>query len=205
MMARPKSFDEDKVLDAAIDCFSRNGLKSASIRDLADEMGIAGPSLYNAYGCKRALFVKALARYADAAVRAKLAALERAHPAPGAIAAFFAETISDALAGPEARGCMIVNTAMEADPRDAELSALVSGYLGEIQEFFVRNLTAARAASLIPGDLDIEDASRLFVGLLLGLGVLARARPERALLEATVRPALALLETAPRSRRRGLS
>jgi TetR/AcrR family transcriptional repressor of nem operon len=47
-MARPKSFDEDEVLDAAIDCFRRHGLKSASIRDLADEMGIAGPSLYNA-------------------------------------------------------------------------------------------------------------------------------------------------------------
>ena len=79
-MARPKSFDEDTVLDAATECFRRQGLNAASIRDLAEEMGIAGPSLYNAFGCKRALFIQALERYANCGMRSRFAELERRGP-----------------------------------------------------------------------------------------------------------------------------
>ncbi len=113
-MARPKAFDEKQVLDAAIDCFWRNGLKSSSIRDLADEMGIAGPSLYNAYGCKRTLFLQALERYAEERTRARIARLERDLPPKQAILAFLRETIEHALTAPDGRGCLLVNTAMEA-------------------------------------------------------------------------------------------
>jgi hypothetical protein len=44
-------------LDAAIACFWHRGYEATSVRDLADSMGISGPSLYNAFGDKRALFV----------------------------------------------------------------------------------------------------------------------------------------------------
>ena len=59
-VARPREFDETTALDAAIACFWHRGYKATSVRDLADSMGISGPSLYNAFGDKRALFVAAL-------------------------------------------------------------------------------------------------------------------------------------------------
>ena len=44
-MARPREFDEAAVLDAAMDCFWRNGYEATSVRDLAAHMGITGASL----------------------------------------------------------------------------------------------------------------------------------------------------------------
>ena len=44
-LARPREFTDEKVLDAAIDCFWQRGLGATSVRDLTSEMGINGPSL----------------------------------------------------------------------------------------------------------------------------------------------------------------
>ena len=192
-MARPKAFDEKQGLDAAIDCFWRNGLKSSSIRDLADEMGIAGPSLYNAYGCKRTLFVQALERYAEERTRARIARLERDLPPKQAILAFLRETIEHALTAPDGRGCLLVNTAMEAPPDDHELAALIWRYFGEIQSFFERSLIAAQSAGEIPQERNASETARLLLAVILGLRVLARTQPKRELLEGAVGPVLALL------------
>jgi TetR/AcrR family transcriptional repressor of nem operon len=195
-MARPKSFDEDKVLDAAVDCFWRNGLRSASIRDLADVMGIAGPSLYNAYGCKRALFVKALERYAGKRLRNRIARLETELPPKDAVLAFFAGTIDQALDDPDGRGCLLVNSAMDAPREDAELTALIADYLDEIKGFFERCLKAGQSAGDIPAALDASDMAQLLLVLMLGLRLVARVAPERGRLENAARPVLALLETS---------
>ena len=71
-MARPKEFDAAAALDSAIECFRLRGYHATSVRDLASAMGIGGTSLYNSFGDKRALFVKALNRYLDSSLRARL-------------------------------------------------------------------------------------------------------------------------------------
>ncbi len=197
-MARPKSFNETEVLDAAIDCFWRQGLKSASIRDLAEQMGIAGPSLYNTYGCKRELFAKALERYADCRLRPHLAELERDKPPRAAILAFFSELIEKLSGDRPDRGCLIVNTAMEAPPEDAELCAAIAAYLSELQAFFLRNLKAGQADGSVPDHISAGDMAQMLMALLLGLSVIARTRPDREALEAAIRPAFQLL-TMPSS------
>ena len=77
-MARPREFDEATALEAAIECFWHRGYEATSVRDLADKMGISGPSLYNAYGDKRALFAQALEYYVDNSARALIKRLEAA-------------------------------------------------------------------------------------------------------------------------------
>src|SRR5688500_18771243 len=62
---RPRAFDENKALDAALDVFWRKGYEGASLSDLTDTMGINRPSLYAAFGNKEALFRKVLERYAQ--------------------------------------------------------------------------------------------------------------------------------------------
>lgn len=197
-MARPKSFDEDTVLDAATECFRRQGLNAASIRDLAEEMGIAGPSLYNTFGCKRTLFIQALERYMNCGIRARFAELEQ-QGAKAAILAFVAEFMAQTLGGARQGQCLLVNSAMEVDPQDAGLAARVAGYLGEIEAFLRRNLAAARTAGEIPPDLDPEETAGMLLAVLLGVSVLARLLPDAARLESMVSPILALLE-APHSK-----
>ena len=55
-MARPREFDENAVLEMAMQCFWERGYQATSIRDLAERMSMTGASLYNAFGDKRHLY-----------------------------------------------------------------------------------------------------------------------------------------------------
>jgi len=196
-MARPREFDEATALDAAMDCFWRNGYEATSVRDLAAQMGITGTSLYNAFGDKRSLFREVLQRYAEQSTRERIARLEATFPPKKAIRAFLGEIIERSIDG-DRRGCLLVNTALEIAAHDPELGAEVATRLGEIEAFFRRAVTAGLADGSIPSDCDPADVPRLLLGVTLGVRVLARANPCRELLEGVVRPALALLDRPDR-------
>jgi TetR/AcrR family transcriptional repressor of nem operon len=193
-MARPRSFDEDAALEAAIGGFWEHGYEATSVRDLAARMGLSGPSLYNAFGDKKALFALALDRYAARSMRSRMQDLERDHEPAEAIRQFFGSIIHRSVTDDDRRGCMIVNSALEVAPHDAELGIVIGRYLDEIRDFFLRNLRAAQRAGAVSPDLDADETASLLLGLLLGIRVLARSKPDRALLEAATRPALALLD-----------
>ena len=193
-MARPREFDEEKVLDAATDCFWRDGYEATSVRELAARMGIAGASLYNAFGDKRALFRRALERYAERSTRERIARLEGALPPKDAISVFLAEIVERSLDDSDRRGCLLVNSALEIAPHDAEMAAEIAARLGEIEAFFRRTVTRAQADGDAPHDRDTADLARVLLAVTLGVRVLARSNPSRVLLEGAVRPALALLD-----------
>ncbi len=199
-MGRPKAFDAEKAMDGAIDCFWARGYEATSVRDLAEHMGIGGASLYNAFGGKRALFVAALERYADRSSRERLARLEATGRPRQAIEAFLAEVIERSLKDPARKGCLFVNASLDVTPDDPEMAEVVAGYLEEIRAFFQRNIEVGRRTGQMPRAIDAEEVSAHLLGVLLGIRVLARTRPERALLEGIARPALALLKM-PRSRK----
>ena len=201
-MGRPREFDEGAALDAAMDCFWRDGYEATSVRDLAARMGITGASLYNAFGDKRSLFREVLQRYAERSTRERIARLESSLPPKQAARAFFAEIVERSVDG-DRRGCLLVNTALEVAPHDPELGAKVVAHLGEIEAFFHRTITASQADGSMPPEPHPADLARLLLGVTLGLRVLARSKPESELLEGVVRPALALLDWPdPRSRPR---
>lgn len=193
-MARPREFDEVTALEAAIECFWQRGYEATSVRDLADRMGISAPSLYNAYGDKHALFVQALERYLDHSTRARIRRLEDSLPPKQAVRHFIEEIIERSVNDRERRGCFLINSALEVAPHDRELGALIAERLAEIEAFFYRSIKAAQAEGDVPRDRVAKDIARLLLGVLLGIRVLARSKPERVLLEGVARPALALLD-----------
>ena len=79
-MARPREFNETAALEAAIACFWNHGYEATSVRDLAENMGLSPPSLYNAYGDKHALFVQALEHYLNRSMRERIERLENTLP-----------------------------------------------------------------------------------------------------------------------------
>jgi TetR/AcrR family transcriptional repressor of nem operon len=192
-MARPRAFDEATALDAATDCFWWDGYEATSIRELAAEMGINAPSLYNAFGDKRALFHAVLQRYVERSTRARIERLETSQSPKEAVRAFLGEIVEHSLSG-DRRGCLLVNAALEIAPRDPAMGAEIAGHLGEIEAFFRRSVAAAQADGSAPANRDPADIARMLLGVTLGVRVLARGKPQRALLEGVVRPALGLLD-----------
>ena len=193
-MARPREFNEVSALEAAIECFWQHGYEATSVRDLADKMEISAPSLYNAYGDKHALFVQALEHYLDHSARALIKRLESSLPPKQAIRRFIGEIIEHSVSDRKRRGCFLINSALEVAPHDKELGAFVADRFAEIEAFFYRSIKTAQAEGAVPRDRGAKDLARLLLGVLLGIRVLARSKPERTLLEGVARPALALLD-----------
>jgi TetR/AcrR family transcriptional repressor of nem operon len=197
-MARPREFDEEAVLDAAVQCFWTRGYEATSIRDLIKETGVTGASLYNAFGDKRALYQKALDRYVEDGIGERISRCERLVPRE-AIRSFFADILQRSLTDRQHKGCLVVNAALEVAPKDAEFQKALAAVLLRIEIFFFNCVEAGQADASISQSLPAANLARHLLGVLMGLRVLARVRPERALLEGLVKTALVLLEPSPGS------
>lgn len=193
-MARPKAFDEAAALDIAIQCFWSRGYEATSMRDLAEAMSISGPSLYNAFGDKRMLYRKALDHYIQRGFCDRVRRFESQLSPRAAIEAFFDEIIALSLADAQHKGCMIVNSALELAPHDPEFREALQAVLRDMEAFFLRCVTAGQASGEIASRQPADDLARMLLGLLMGMRVLARSRPEPELLRGMLRPALAMLE-----------
>ncbi|MGO4809575.1 TetR/AcrR family transcriptional regulator [Cupriavidus sp. 2MCAB6] len=196
-MARPREFDEQQVLEAAGDAFWANGFEATSTRDLVKCTGLTQPSLYNAFGDKRGLFLRALEHYLERTLHERIARLESSQTPGHAIASFFGEIVDRSVADARHRGCMLVNAAVESTPGDAACRQGIAGELAQIQAFFQRCMEAGQASGEVPTVLPAADAGAHLLAVLLGVRVLARVRPERALLTGAVSPALSLLGLPP--------
>lgn len=192
-MARPREFDEEVVLNAAVQCFWNRGYEATSVRDLVEATGITSASLYNAFGDKRALYQRALDHYVEESVADRIRRCEELAPRE-AIGAFFAEILRRSLGDPQRKGCMLVNAALDVAPHDPDFQKIVAGVLVRIEAFFRGRVEAGQADGTIMRSLSAESLAHHLLGVLMGIRVLARVRPERALLEGVLAPALALLD-----------
>jgi len=196
-MARPREFDPDAVRAAAIRCFWRRGYEATSIKDLLAETGITAASLYNAFGDKEALFRSALEHYIETGIAARLRRLGARQPRQ-AIEAFFADIVQRSLTDPEHKGCMVVNTALELAPHDERFRTVIREVFERIESFFLRCIRTGQSDGTINAAVGARNLARHLTAVLMGLRVLARVRPEKALLEGAIAPVLALLEPTGR-------
>jgi TetR/AcrR family transcriptional repressor of nem operon len=193
-MARPREFDEDTVLEAATQRFWNSGYEATSMRDLADHTGMTTPSLYNAFGDKRALYRLVLDRYVRRALTACAEIFGGERPAVGALERYFDALIEEALADALQKGCFVVNTALEVAPHDADFRDLVTNVFDQIEKYLRDCIVRGQSDGTIRTKLPAADLARLFLGATLGIRVLARTNSERELLTGVVRPLFALLQ-----------
>lgn len=172
--------------------FWEHGYAASSVRELGEAMGLGAASLYNAFGDKHALFTRCLDRYLDANMRERIARHEASNPPRAAIEAFFDESVKRSLA--DRRGCLLVNTALEVAPHDEAVGEVVAARLGELEGFFRRCVVRGQREGTISRAHPPRDLARLLLTTVMGLRVLARARPEPALLRGAVRQALSLFD-----------
>jgi TetR/AcrR family transcriptional repressor of nem operon len=192
-MARPREFDEATVLDAAMQCFWAHGYEATSVKDLIERTGLTAASLYNAYGDKRAMFRTALDHYIEKSIGARLQRSESLPPRD-AIRAFFEDILRRSLRDRERKGCMIVNCALEMAPHDKEFRETIVETLGRLEAFFLNCVERGQADGTITSAVPAVGLAQHLLGVLMGVRVLARVRPERPLLEGVINTALAFLD-----------
>ena len=192
-MARPREFDEEVVLDAAVQCFWAHGYESTSVKDLMKRTGLTAASLYNAYGDKRAMFGTALDRYIEKSIGTRIRRCE-ALPPRDAIRSFFDEILRRSLNDREHKGCMVVNSALEMAPHDPKFRETLAETLKRIESFFLACVEKGQADGTITSARPAVCLAQHLLGVLMGVRVLARVRPERALLDGVIGTALTSLD-----------
>lgn len=169
-----KSFDEDEAVGKAMRVFWAKGFESASIADLIESTGITRGSLYNAFGGKEQLFIKALQKYDRDNRRAILAEFEAMDDPKRAIAALFDGIVTETIADADKKGCFIINTASELAIHGNEVNQIVHNGLREFEAFFRRSIEVGQARKDIPRNLDPEAIAKTLLALIVAIRVLGR-------------------------------
>lgn len=107
LRGRPRGFDDQDALEAAMRCFWSNGYEAASVDTMCRVTGMSRASLYQTYGGKEGLFLAAVAHYGDTRVSRVAAALGPAGTLAEDLTAFFDAAIALATADPETPGCLV--------------------------------------------------------------------------------------------------
>lgn len=170
-MAGARQFDDQEVIGIALDVFWRKGLHDATMQDLAAATGVQRGSLYNAYGDKEAIFLRAFDQYAVQFLDAAANALAKGS-ASARLRNFLDMVIVNMTSGSPPRGCLTTRTALDADISSVDVRARVQGVLSRLEQLIGK---AVRSAS---GELSATDATRLarvVVTFTRGLAVMERA------------------------------
>jgi TetR/AcrR family transcriptional regulator, copper-responsive repressor len=198
LRGRPRSFDREAALDAAMRVFWARGYEAASISDLSTAMGINPPSLYAAFGDKRGLFDEAVTRYQASHGGFAAAALLSAATARDAIEAILlqaARSFSDPATPP---GCMVVLAATNCTPDSEDVAAA----LRERRQASERCIRERIIRGVEAGELGSDDAEGLasfYVAVFQGMSLKARDGASRAELEAIARQAMRAWPVSPRA------
>lgn len=193
-VARPKEFERDVVVDRAMHAFWSRGYEATSIQHLVGRMGIQRGSLYDTFGDKRGLFFAAIDRYDRVVTTKLLATLEDEASGKAAIRRFFQLKVEVSLEARRPRGCLVTNSAAELASRDRGTAAKVRAVLGRIEAAFHRAVVRAQKAGEIDPTRNARALARFLTSSAQGLSVMAKASPDRAVLEDIVRVTLAALE-----------
>jgi TetR/AcrR family transcriptional repressor of nem operon len=168
-----KSFDPDRALLRAVDVFWSRGYAAAGLGDLLAAMGIARKSLYDTYGSKRQLYLRALEAYSIQQVATMRATLD----APGSPRSRLRRLLRERQHGfpqPGSRGCLLGGAAAQAPAEDVELQAALRRHFRRIEDLFCDALGRAKAAAELAAGAEPRALARLLVAALQGLAVLGR-------------------------------
>jgi TetR/AcrR family transcriptional repressor of nem operon len=140
-MARPREFDIDEALEAAMGAFWAHGYEATSLADLMQAMSLQKGSIYKAFGDKHALFLCALQRYLDQRYEAQRDMLAKATSPRAAIQAWLERLVEVAPAeGGSCRGCLAVNTLIELGPHDEQARRILEAHFERMRKLLTEQI-----------------------------------------------------------------
>ena len=191
LRGRPREFDVDDALTAALRVFWSKGYEGASMTDLTEAMGVTRPSLYAAFGNKEALFRKALDLYE----REKLCYMGQALEAPtarGVAERLLRGSLENQTSGDDPRGCLgvISSVACGAEADCIRQEVLERGRIAH--QALIERMERAIAEGDFHAPVDPEGITKYLTAILQGMAVQAGAGATRDELQRLVDTSLAI-------------
>ncbi|MFJ9368222.1 TetR/AcrR family transcriptional regulator [Nocardia sp. NPDC101769] len=173
-MGRPRSFDEDAVVERAMETFWTHGYANTSPAQLAEACGVGKGSLYNTFGSKRELFDLCMALYDRTGTELAREVLSQPGTTRERLRAWMRWTVDNDLAQPVRRGCLVVNTAMELGGHDAEATKAVTAAHAHLVEAFIERIDQGQRDGDVRPQLDALAYSEFLMNTIGGLRIMAK-------------------------------
>jgi TetR/AcrR family transcriptional repressor of nem operon len=192
-MARAKEFDPERALAKAMRVFWRLGYESASTETLIKEMGIAKQSLYDTFGDKRSVYLKALAYYRDHTNGGMQRTFETTSSVKDGFAKLLFGLASETRQQHE-RGCLLLSANLQRDPTDSVIADFLRDNQAQVEAIFAEALRRAQRQGELSRKRDPVALGRFFVVTIQGMRAMARLKSDRKALEQVARVALAVFD-----------
>jgi TetR/AcrR family transcriptional repressor of nem operon len=190
-MARSKEFEVNEVLDKAIHLFWAQGYEKTSMQDLVEFMGIHRRSIYDTFGDKHALFMKALERYETKQTSKMRFLIEKQKPIKESIRELFEATVRNE---GEPLGCFLVNSGVELGVLDPEVASLVDESYSRTEELLTNLVLKGQQSGEFKADLDPVVISHYLMNAWLGLRTLVKTTTDQQKLKNIIDMTLTALD-----------
>jgi TetR/AcrR family transcriptional regulator, transcriptional repressor for nem operon len=178
-MARTKDFDESEVLAKAIKLFWQKGYNGTSMQDLVDGLGISRSSIYDTFGDKHQLYLKALCTYRQNAIAIRDQILNASVPAKAAIRQLMNVTIDQMIRDKQHKGCFLVNSAVENAPHDKETNAIICQNDQQVENAFYEVIKRCQTNGEIASKQDPRALARFLFNNIVGIQVSAKSATDK--------------------------
>ncbi len=190
-----KQFDPQEALGKAMQLFWAKGYAATGVAELQEQMGIGRKSLYDTFGNKRQLFIKALRLYSDSEVRQIFSELDKEGSPLGNVRRVM-RTLQELHSMPESMGCLLGVSMAQFRTSDAEMAEVLRHHIKRVEEAFYKTFKRARDVGELDGNTNLRDLALLYMGFAQGLALIGRVHDAPAVPRSIVNAALAMLETA---------
>jgi AcrR family transcriptional regulator len=188
---RPRGFDRDAALAAAMKVFWQFGFEGASMAALTEAMGINSPSLYAAFGSKEALFKEAVELYRATEDGKTRNTLDEQPTARGAVESMLRRSVANLADPAGCRGCLLVLGDSNAAPEHGGIHDYLAQRRKEIQAALEERIKRGIADGDVPAHANAKTIAAFFMTVMQGLSLRARDGASREAMMQVAEAALA--------------
>ena len=192
-MARTKVFNEQEILDKAMNLFWKKGYNATSAQDLVDTLGISRSSLYDTYGDKHSLFVKALKQYRKERIDPVMKELDSTGDIEIYIKNIFEVVKVDVLSENRSKGCFMVNSAVELASVDEEVANIANSIMHDTEDTLRKAIKKGQDAGIFTTQYSARSLARFVFNSLNGLRVTIKLDASKKMFDDIVNVCLAAL------------
>ncbi len=193
-VGRPKKFDPEQVLHAAMHQFWRRGYTATSLQNLLSAMQISKSSFYQTFNSKHTLFQRCIKHYLSTLENDMLTHLQQSPSARQFIETIFRSIGDNKQQIDDQFGCLLMNTASEFAQSDPVIAELVQKGIQKLRGVFLLAVKRAQTEGDIPSDKDLDALASYLLSSIGGLRNMAKAGTDHKTLQEIAKIILSTLD-----------
>lgn len=194
---RPREFDPDLALDAAMRVFWERGYEATSMSDLVTATGLNRASLYAAFGDKEALFLSVLTRYGETFTARPISALAEFDDPFDAVSHFLSRTAEHLTDARLPRGCLFANAIAEGGGSSDLIGRAVADGAARLETALYEVLRAGQSRGRLARDADARALARFYAGVAQGMALIAKVSADPSFVRDIATTAMTAWPPAP--------